>query len=138
MQAIDRIIHLIQHELHFEYIRSSGPGGQNINKVATAVQLRFNVYDSSLPESAKERLLNVARNRISADGVLVIEAKRYRTQEQNRQDAIKRWTALLGKILKETKHRRPTMPTKASRDERLKAKKRKSEIKRSRRGSLFD
>ena len=138
MQAIDHILYLTRRELHFEYIRSSGPGGQNINKVATGVQLRFNVRDSSLPESAKERLFNIARNRISADGVLVIEAKRYRTQEQNRQDAIKRWTVLLGKALKETKHRRPTTATNASRDKRLKAKKRKSEIKKNRQLSFFD
>jgi len=105
MQDIDHLFQTIQRELHFEYIRASGPGGQNVNKVATAVQLRFNIRDSSLPEVIKARLAKVAAKRISNEGELIIAAKRFRTQEQNRQDAMKRFVALLRKASEELKPR---------------------------------
>ena len=138
MQYIDHLLQIIRRELQFVYVHSSGPGGQNVNKVATAVQLRLNVPDSSLPRVVKERLIKITGKRITTDGLLVIEAKRFRTQEQNRQDALKRLTALLGKALEEPKQHKKTSPTKASIEKRLKAKKRKSEIKRNRQELLYD
>jgi ribosome-associated protein len=138
MQGIGHILQVIQHELHFEYIHSSGPGGQNVNKVATAVQLRFNIRDSHLPDAVKERLYKIAGKRVSTDGLLIIEAKRYRSQEQNRQDAMKRLTAILSRTLDGPKQRKKTKPSKAARKKRLEVKRQKSEIKRNRQGSFFD
>ena len=138
MQYIDHILQVIQRELRFEYIRASGPGGQNINKVATAVQLRFNLRNSAMPEIVKERLFKIAGKRISTNGLLVIEAKRFRTQEQNRQDATERLIALIRKSLEEPKPRKRTKPTQASQEKRLKVKKRLSNIKRIRRDTNFE
>lgn len=121
-----------ERDLQFEFVRASSPGGQNVNKVATAVQLRFNLRDSSLPEEAKERLTHLAGKRITSDGVLLIEAKRFRTQEQNRDDAIQRFVGLVRKSFEKPKLRKKTKPTKASKEARLKEKKRKGEIKRLR------
>jgi len=138
MIQITPSLQLDERELRFEYIRASGPGGQNINKVATAVQLRFNVRDSSLPETIKTRLAKVAAKRISKEGTLIIEAKRFRTQEQNRQDATKRFVVLLRKASEESKPRKKTKPTKASKEKRLTAKKHLSGIKKIRRNEIFD
>ena len=131
-------LQLDERELHFDYVRASGPGGQNINKVATAVQLRFNIHNLSLPETIKTRLAKVAAKRISNEGILIIEAKRFRTQEQNRQDAAKRFVALLHKASEESKPRKKTKPTKASKEKRLTAKKHLSGIKKIRRNEIFD
>ena len=125
-----------ENELQIDFTRASGPGGQNVNKVATAVQLRFNVRDSSLPEEAKERLTHLAGKRITSDGIVLIEAKRFRTQEQNREDAIQRFIDLVRKSFKVPKARKKTKPTKASKEARLKEKKRKGEIKRLRNKSF--
>jgi ribosome-associated protein len=135
---ITPFLRIDEREFHFEYIRASGPGGQNVNKVATAVQLRFNIRDSSLPEIIKTRLARVAAKRISNEGELIIEAKRFRSQEQNRQDAVKRLIALLRKASEEPKPRKKTKPTKASKEKRLAAKKHVSGIKKSRRNEIFD
>lgn len=121
-----------EREIQIEFTRASGPGGQNVNKVATAVQLRFDVRASSLPEEVKERLMHLAANRISKEGVLLIEAKRFRTQEQNREDALQRFTDLVRKSLVEPKKRKKTKPTLVSKQERLKDKKRRGEIKKMR------
>ncbi|MGA7192621.1 MAG: alternative ribosome rescue aminoacyl-tRNA hydrolase ArfB [Anaerolineales bacterium] len=138
MLEITPFLTIDERELHFEYIRASGPGGQNVNKVATAVQLRFDLGHSSLPENLKARLIKVEAKRISNDGTLIIEAKRFRTQEQNRQDATRKFIALLRKASQEPKHRKKTKPTKASREKRLKTKKRISEIKKNRRNKVSD
>jgi ribosome-associated protein len=121
-----------ERELQFEYIRSSGPGGQNVNKVATAVQMRFDIANSSLAPDIKGRLIQFAGKRVNADGVLLIEAKRFRTQEQNRADAILRFTELVRKALVKPKLRKKTKPSAASKEKRLKAKKVKGATKRLR------
>ena len=138
MIQINHSLYIEERELHLEYIRSSGPGGQNVNKVATAVQLRFNIRDSSLPEIIKTRLIKIAAKRISNEGELMIEAKRFRMQEQNRQDAVKRLIALLRKASVEPKPRQKTKPTKASKEKRLAAKKHLSGIKKIRRNEIVD
>ena len=121
-------------ELRFEFFRSSGPGGQNVNKVATAVRLRFDVRNSiSLPSAVKERLLRLATNRITDDGVLLLEARRFRTQEQNREDAFARLMAWIEKASMAPRPRRATKPSPASRKRRLDAKQRHSTTKRQRR-----
>ena len=117
-------------ELSISFIRSSGPGGQNVNKVATAAQLRYDVRNSpALPVEVKERLAKLAGNRMTQDGILVIEAKRYRTQEQNRADALLRLTDLIQKALVRPKRRRSTRPTAASRERRVVEKKKRGAIK---------
>lgn len=127
------------NEIQLDFIRSSGPGGQNVNKVATAAQLRFNVDASiNLPDEVKQRLRSIARNRMTEDGVLIIEAKRYRTQEQNREDAIARLVALISQATERPKPRRKTKPTAASQAERIEGKKRRGAIKRSRRRTPTD
>jgi len=138
MLEISPTIRISENELHFDYIRASGPGGQNVNKVATAVQLRFDVRASSVPEDVKARLLTLAGKRTTHEGVLLIEAKQFRTQEQNREDAIQRFVVLVRKALVKPKPRRKTKPTKASKDQRLKVKKRRGEIKKSRQSKSFE
>jgi len=121
-------------ELQFQFFRSSGPGGQNVNKVATAVRLRFDVRNStSLPPDVKERLLRLAASRLTDDGVILIEARRFRTQERNREDARARLTAWIAKAAAAPRPRRPTGPSPASRQRRLLAKQRHSAAKRRRR-----
>ncbi|PKO00549.1 MAG: aminoacyl-tRNA hydrolase [Chloroflexi bacterium HGW-Chloroflexi-4] len=134
MLEISKHIHLEDEELHFDYIRSAGPGGQNVNKVATACQLRFDVRQSpSIPEPIKTRLIKLAGSRMTDDVVLVIEAKRYRTQEQNRADAILRLTTLIQKATIEPKTRRPTRPSLSAKAERVDSKKKRGETKLARR-----
>ena len=123
-----------EEELHFDYIRSAGPGGQNVNKVATACQLRFDVEHSVfMSQAVKTRLIKLAGSRMTDDGQLVIEAKRYRTQEQNRQDAIARLSALVEKAGIEPKDRKATRPSLSAKAERVDSKKKRGETKQSRR-----
>lgn len=139
MLEITPTLSIDEHELQIDFIRASGPGGQNVNKVSTAVQLRFDVRgSSSLTEEVKARLIHLGGSRVTADGVLVLEAKHYRTQEGNRADAILRFTELVRKAAQKPKKRRATRPTLASKEERLKAKKIRSEVKKTRRESRFD
>ncbi len=130
-------ISISMNELKFEFIRASGPGGQNVNKVASAVQLRFDIpANIDLSEEIKERLHRIAKNRINANGTLIIEAKKYRSQEQNRKDAIHRFTKIILKAIEKPKVRKPTKISKATHERRLKAKRETSEKKLRRRDPL--
>ena len=121
---------IAEAELQFDFVTSSGPGGQNVNKVASAVQLRFDLRQSrSLPEPVRMRLARLAGRRLSQDGVLVITAQRFRSQERNRQDALDRLVALIRRAAEPPRPRRPTRPSAASRERRLAGKARRARLK---------
>ena len=123
-------IEIDERELEERFIRASGPGGQNVNKLSTAVQLRFDVRRSpSLPDGVRARLERLAGKRLTRDGVLVITAQRYRTQERNREDALERLVELIRAATVRPVVRRPTRPTFASKVRRLEGKKRRGSIK---------
>ena len=121
-----------ERDLQFEYVRASGPGGQNVNKVATAVQLRFDIAQSSLPIDVKARLVKLAGQRLTSTGELLIEAKRFRTQEQNRADALQRLTDLIRRAATPPKPRKATRPSLASQEKRLESKRKQGQRKRQR------
>lgn len=122
-----------ENELNFEFVRSSGPGGQNVNKVSTAVQLRFNIMESSgISAEVKNRLIKQAGKRMAAHGVLIIKAGRFRKQDQNRQDAVERLVRLLQAAAVKPKRRIKTRPTRASKERKIAAKKRRGQLKKLR------
>ena len=134
MIEITPFLSIDENEIQIDFIRSSGPGGQNVNKVSTAAQLRFDVRSSpSLPDDVKERLISLAGSRVTSEGVLIIEAKQYRTQEQNRADAILRLSDLIRQAAQPPKKRRKTRPSASAKAERLDEKRKRSDIKRMRR-----
>ena len=134
MIPVTPFIALDESEISETFVRASGPGGQNVNKVATAVQLRFDARRSpSLPEDVRERLERLAGSRLTKDGVIVISADRYRTQERNRADALERLLALIRRAAETPKPRRPTRPSAASKERRLKAKSERGAVKKLRR-----
>jgi ribosome-associated protein len=133
MIRITQTIRLDPAEIREKFIRASGPGGQNVNKVATAVQLRFNAKTSpSLPDDVRQRLLRLGGKRITDGGVLIIDARRFRTRQRNRQDALERLVNLLKRAAQKPRPRRKTKPTKASKERRLETKKRRGQAKRLR------
>ena len=120
-------------EVNWRFVHSSGPGGQNVNKVATAVQLRFDAASSpSLPPGVRARLMKLAGRRLTEEGILIIDARRFRTQARNRDDALERLVALIRRAAQEPKTRKKTRPTLASRKRRLQDKRHRGEIKRMR------
>ena len=132
IRATETIV-LDESEIRERFLRSSGPGGQNVNKVATAVQLRFDVLNSrSLPDDVRDRLVRLAGRRMTDEGVLVIEARRFRTQERNRQDARDRLIGLLRRAAEPVTPRRKTRPGRESQKRRLERKHRRSESKKTR------
>jgi ribosome-associated protein len=139
MIEITPAIFLNESEIYLDFIRSSGPGGQNVNKVATAVQLRFDVAGSpSLTDDIRQRLISLAGKRITESGILIINAERFRTQGSNRQDAIERLVKLIRKAADKPVIRHKTRPTLASKIRRLETKRRQSETKKLRRSKPDD
>jgi ribosome-associated protein len=131
---IDDRLSIEEDELVFSAIRAGGPGGQNVNKVSSAIHLRFDIAASSLPDAVKARLLNSRDQRITADGVVVIKAQNHRTQEKNRQDAIERLCAMVRAAAAVPKRRIPTRPGKAAKKRRVDDKKKRGALKKLRSG----
>ena len=138
MLEINSDITIKTAEIRFDFVRSSGPGGQNVNKVASAVQLRFDIRNStSIPDEIKQRLIKLAGKRVNSEAVLLIDAWTSRSQSQNRAEALERLKALILKALHKPKPRRKTRPTAASKEKRLRSKKIRGNLKRLR-GNVKD
>src|SRR5437764_339863 len=133
MIHVTAAIQLEEREIDERFVRASGPGGQNVNKVSTAVELRFDVGASSLPPDVKARLVALAGNRLTSEGVLLIDSREHRTQARNREAARARLVALLQHAARRPKTRRPTRPKRAAREKRLESKRHRGEVKSSRR-----
>ena len=133
MIAVNRSIQIPEREVQLRFIRAAGPGGQNVNKVASAVELRFDVKHSlALPEEVRQRLIRQSGKKLNSAGVLIIQARRYRSQERNRQDALERFVRLVRQAAVKPRARRPTRPSRASRESRLEIKRHRSRAKQRR------
>lgn len=133
MITITDTLSIDEQYIHEDFVKASGPGGQNVNKVSTAVHLRFDVAHAGLPDDVRKRLIRLAGSRMTAEGVLILKARRFRTQERNRQDAQERLITLIRKAAHRPGKRHRTRPSKAARQRRLDAKRHRSRIKQHRR-----
>jgi ribosome-associated protein len=133
MISVTPSISIDESEIHLRFVRASGPGGQNVNKVSTAVQLKFDVGNSpSLPGDVRTRLIRLAGRRITQDGILIIEARQFRTQERNREDAIERLVELIRRATEKPKLRKKTKPSRAAKERRIESKKQRGKVKKMR------
>jgi len=138
MLYVTETVTIDEKDLDERFVRASGPGGQNVNKVSTAVELRFNIDSSALPSDVKERLRALSGSKLTADGILLIDSREHRLQSQNREAARARLASLIRQALVRPRTRRPTRPKASARAERLAVKKRRGDVKATRRRGGFD